>query len=82
MKALLIAAATLGAAIASAQFFGGQSYGYGYTYLPPVYNTAPQVIYLGGRTTASRRESNVPFAYGSFFYGPSWSDWQRSQRRR
>lgn len=87
MKALLIAAAAMTGVLACAQScpawsYNNYGYGYGgYTYLMPTYTTAPQIIYLGGRNTASHRESNVPFAYGSFFYGQSWSDWQRSQRR-
>lgn len=86
MKGLLVVLGILVAvASASAQQivrvgevrFGGQGYSpyrYGHGYYRPV-----RVIYIGDRVRARRAPSNMPFAYGSFFYGMSWREWQESQ---
>lgn len=87
MKHLFLAAALAATAVASAQSYVRvrespvRSYQYG-RYGWHDNNCQPQIIYLGDPYwRPAPRQSNVPFAYGSFFYGQSWSDWQRSQNR-
>jgi hypothetical protein len=87
LKTLLIGAIACAAAVAPAQWYSGTQYSYGGygggSYHQPCYQPVPQIIYVGGTQGSSRRTpSNVPFAYGSFFYGQSWQDWQQSQNRR
>jgi hypothetical protein len=85
LRGLLIAVAAYAATVVSAQSYRIVRYSYSpydYRYNQPCYSVTPQVLYVGGRQRASSRTpSNVPFAYGSFFYHQSWEEWQRSQDR-
>jgi hypothetical protein len=88
MKATFIAITALAATAASAQYCGSNfgyppNNAYVQSYYPACYGTPGQVIYLGGYYRPSpRTPSNIPFAYASFFYGQSLSDYLRSQYRR
>lgn len=96
MKRLMIAAAALIAtAAASAQSYytyGGYGYdaypNYGYGSYGPystqiggstIYSQCPISVYTIGEPVVS---PNLPYAYGSFFYGQSFREWQHASGRR
>lgn len=84
MKLIALAAACAAMTFASAQtIFVGEapvnSFGptYRYGWHPTDH---PHIICLGNPNwVPTTRQNNLPFAYGSFFYGMSWNDWMRSR---
>jgi hypothetical protein len=81
---LVIAAAAVAPAQSCRHYPGAYSYpGYYGRYSTriggiTVYSTYPPDVYYVGRTIPNQ---DMPFAYGSFFYGQSWQQWERGRRR-